>query len=72
MKQAAVFGSIPPPHKLVERIMHRPTRQHRNLLAKIENKTARSRNRGKKAKRWSKWAAEYKALITEGANTASE
>ncbi len=42
--------------------MHRPTRQHRNLAAKIEKKTARSPKPGKKAKRWKKWAETYQGL----------
>ncbi len=42
--------------------MHRPTRQHRNLAAKIEKKTARSRKSGKKAKRLKKWAETYQGL----------
>lgn len=45
--------------------MHRPTRQHKNLLQKIENKVARSRKSGKKAKRLKKWAAEYKDNVKE-------
>ena len=46
--------------------MHRPTRQHKNLLQKIEKKVARSRKSGKKAKRWKKWAETYKGNV-EGA-----
>ncbi len=45
--------------------MHRPTRQHKNLLQKIEEKVARSRKSGKKAKRWKKWAEEYKDNVKE-------
>ncbi len=45
--------------------MHRPTRQHRQLLAKIEQKKARSKKRGKKAKRWEKAAETFKALVPE-------
>jgi hypothetical protein len=45
--------------------MHRPTRQHANLLKKIEEKKARSRKRGKKVKRWAKWAETYKELCKE-------
>lgn len=45
--------------------MHRPTRQHKHLLEKIEEKKARSRKRGKKAKRLAKWAEEYKDLCKE-------
>ena len=42
--------------------MHRPTRQHGNLLKKIETKKARSRLKGKKAKRLAKWVESYKGL----------
>ncbi len=42
--------------------MHRPTRQHANLIAKIEEKKTKSRKSGKKAKRLAKWAEEYKEL----------
>jgi hypothetical protein len=45
--------------------MNRPSRQHRNLLAKIEKKAARSRSRGKKAKRLAKWAETYKELCND-------
>lgn len=45
--------------------MHRPTRQHKNLLQKIEKKVARSRKSGKKAKRWKKWAEEYKDNVKQ-------
>jgi hypothetical protein len=50
----------------IPRAMHRPTRQHKNLTAKIEAKGKRSRRRGEKAKRWQKWAEGYKKLC-EGA-----
>lgn len=42
--------------------MHRPTRQHRLLVEKIENKKARAKKPGKKLKRWTKWAESYKGL----------
>jgi hypothetical protein len=43
--------------------MHRPTRQHKNLLAKIERKVAQSpKGTGKKAKRWKKAAETFKDL----------
>ena len=45
--------------------MHRPTRKHKHLLAKIERKQAKDRPRGKKAKRWTKWAEAYKGLAQE-------
>jgi hypothetical protein len=42
--------------------MHRPTRQHRHLVAKLERKNARSRKTGAKAKRWKKSAEAYQGL----------
>jgi hypothetical protein len=45
--------------------MHRPTRQHKHLAAKLERKATRSRRNGAKAKRWKKAAESYKALNTE-------
>jgi hypothetical protein len=46
--------------------MNRPSRQHRSLLAKIAKKVARSRVRGKKAKRMAKFAETYKDLCDDG------
>jgi hypothetical protein len=50
--------------------MHRPTRQHRNLVAKLERKAKRSRRRGEKAKRWAKWVEGYKKLCEGAAQEA--
>lgn len=44
------------------KLMHRPTRQHRHLVEKIENKKTRAKKNGKKTKRWTKWAESYKGL----------
>jgi hypothetical protein len=53
--------------------MHRPTRQHQNLVAKITLKKTRNQKKkpGRKAKRWSKWIAAY-APLTAGAASAAE
>jgi len=48
--------------------MHRPTRQHRHLKAKLERKSAASRKVGAKARRWKKWLAHYQALSQNGAD----
>lgn len=42
--------------------MHRPTRQHDNLKAKLERKLAHSRKTGNKAKRWKKWLKDFESL----------
>jgi len=46
--------------------MHRPSRQHQHLLAKIALKESRanSKNRsaGSRLKQWKKWAEKYKDL----------
>ena len=65
LKTQARLGSIPPP-------MHRPTRQHRNLVAKIERKSTRRRTDGKKARRWKKWAEQYKNLCEGESDFASD
>ena len=52
------------------RPMHRPTRQNRNLQAKLAAKITRSRASGKKAKRWKKWLEEYKSLNQDSAASA--
>lgn len=50
--------------------MHRPTRRHKHLTSKIEQKTGRTRRRGDKVvrgnkmKRWAKAAEAYKDLVT--------
>ncbi|MEM9694601.1 MAG: hypothetical protein AAGA56_18775 [Myxococcota bacterium] len=41
---------------------YRPSRKYKNLLKKLEEKKRRSRLRGKKAKRYAKWAAKYEEL----------
>lgn len=48
--------------------MHRPTRKHSALKEKLEAKAGRSRNNGKKAKRWKKWIAQYEAAC-EGSSS---
>lgn len=46
--------------------MHRPSRQHQHLLAKIAEKEARSLKKpGKRTKRWRTWAARYKELAAQ-------
>lgn len=45
------------------RAMHRPTRKHRNLVAKTERKVSRSRRSGSKAKRWKKQLEQYQSLV---------
>ena len=51
--------------------MHRPTRQHQNLLEKIAAKESRAkrheRKPGKRAKQWSKWVKTYEPLTQGGA-----
>jgi hypothetical protein len=44
--------------------MHRPTRQHQNLVAKVAEKRNRSQKKkpGRKAKKWNKWIAQYAPL----------
>lgn len=51
----------------IRRLMHRPTRQHMILAAKLERTAARSRHVGKKARRWKKWLEHYKALCQQEA-----
>jgi hypothetical protein len=52
-------------------VMHRPTRQHRNLEAKIEQKLSQSRSPGKKAKRWKKAIEAYGALnLSDGSESS--
>jgi len=46
--------------------MHRPTRQHRNLVKKLERKASRSRRVGKKARRWKKSINDFQALVADG------
>lgn len=43
--------------------MHRPTRQHQNLAAKLALKQERSRVSGKKARRWKKSVEKYQSLV---------
>jgi len=47
--------------------MHRPTRQHEHLTAKVEGKKARSakneKKPGRKTKKWNKWLAQYAPLV---------
>jgi hypothetical protein len=42
--------------------MHRPTRKHRHLQTKVQDKVTHSRKSGKKAKRWKKWMETYASL----------
>ncbi len=49
----------------IRRVMHRPTRQHRNLAAKVAQKSTISRKSGNKAKRWKKWLETYQGLNKE-------
>lgn len=42
--------------------MHRPTRKHTHLKAKLERKASESRRVGKKARRWKKWLSTYESL----------
>jgi hypothetical protein len=52
--------------------MHRPTRQHQNLVAKVTTKKARSHKKkpGRKTKRWNKWIAAYAPLAAGAAEAA--
>ena len=54
--------------------MHRPTRQHQHLTAKVEAKKTRSQSQkkkpGRKAKQWSKWLAQYAPLVAGAAPAA--
>ena len=51
--------------------MNRPNRQRTHLLEKIARKESRSgAKKGKRLKRWTKWAEKYKA-VAEGAPAAS-
>ncbi len=44
--------------------MTRPERQLKVLKDKIADKTSRpTAGKGKKAKRWKKWAAKYQSLV---------
>jgi hypothetical protein len=47
--------------------MHRPTRRHKALEDKVAKKSARSRRRGAKQKRWNKAIEAYKAVVKEDA-----
>ena len=53
------------------RPMHRPTRKHRNLVAKTERKIARSRRTGAKAKRWKKQLEQYQPLVQDGGEASA-
>jgi len=49
--------------------MHRPTRQHRNLQAKLTRKLESSRRVGRKARRWKKWVSSYQPLSQDAAES---
>ncbi|MEM9877110.1 MAG: hypothetical protein AAF928_19585 [Myxococcota bacterium] len=50
---------------------YRPTRKHRTLKAKLEEKQARSRVSGKKARRMKKWLEAYEARNRDADGPAS-
>jgi hypothetical protein len=52
--------------------MHRPTRQHNDLTAKLERKLTQSKKPGKKAKRWKKWIESYAKLNQDTANSDAD
>ena len=60
---------LPPRFTRLPAAMHRPTRQLRNLQAKLARKLEVSRRVGRKARRWKKDSASYQSLSKDAAES---